>query len=63
MRAQDPEFDVAWRKAVTIQPIERSLDMDSILGTVWWSALMFVAGAWIGRPLFSWVWKKLPFGS
>lgn len=37
--------------------------MDSILGTVWWSALMFVAGAWIGRPLFSWVWKKLPFGS
>lgn len=35
--------------------------MADILGTTWWSILMFVAGAAIGTPLWNWVSKKLPW--
>lgn len=38
------------------------MTMESFLGTVWFSVLVFVAGAWLGGPLFKWVWAKLPFG-
>jgi len=37
--------------------------MDHILGTVWWSVLMFVLGGLVGGPVGKWLWKKLPFGS
>lgn len=36
--------------------------MDDFLGTIWWSVLMFVAGALIGTPLWKWVSTKLPWG-
>jgi len=35
--------------------------MSSILGTVFFSIVIFVAGAFIGRPLFGWVTKWLPW--
>ena len=33
----------------------------SILGTVFYSIVIFVAGALIGSPLWSWLKKKLPW--
>ena len=37
--------------------------MEHILGTLWWSALMFIAGAVIGVPLWKWVKTKLPWSN
>lgn len=37
--------------------------MDHILGTIWWSALMFIAGAVVGVPLWKWVSTKLPWNN
>ena len=33
----------------------------SILGTIFYSVLIFVAGAAIGRPLWTWTSKYLPW--
>lgn len=35
--------------------------LSSALGTVFFTIVVFTAGALIGRPLFSWVVKKLPW--
>ena len=35
--------------------------MESILGTVWFTALVFVAGAFIGKPMWDWIKTKLPW--
>lgn len=35
--------------------------MADFLGTIWWSVLMFVAGALIGAPLWGWVKTKFPW--
>jgi hypothetical protein len=32
-----------------------------MLGTIWFSVLVFVAGAVIGTPLWNWVSPKLPW--
>ncbi len=35
--------------------------MSSILGTVFYSIVVFVAGAAVGRPLYTWAVKCLPW--
>ena len=35
--------------------------MESILGTVWFTALVFVAGALVGTPLWNWAKSKFPW--
>ena len=35
--------------------------MDSFLGTVWFMGIVFVAGALIGAPMWSWVRKMFPW--
>jgi hypothetical protein len=35
--------------------------MDHILGTIWWSVLMFVAGTLLGAPLWKWASAKMPW--
>jgi len=35
--------------------------MEHFLGTVWWSALMFIAGAVIGPMLWAWATKFFPW--
>jgi hypothetical protein len=35
--------------------------MDSFLGTIWWSVLVFVAGAALGTPLWNWVKTYMPW--
>ncbi len=35
--------------------------MDGFLGTIWWSVLMFVAGALIGTPLWGWAKSFMPW--
>ena len=35
--------------------------MDNILGTIWWSVIMFIAGAFLGASLWKWVSPKLPW--
>ena len=35
--------------------------MDHVLGTVWWSVIVFVAGALIGGPLWKWLSDKMPW--
>ena len=35
--------------------------MEHVLGTAWWSVLMFAAGAVIGPPLWRWVNNFLPW--
>jgi hypothetical protein len=35
--------------------------MSSVLGTVFYSVIVFVAGALVGRPLYSWATKWLPW--
>lgn len=35
--------------------------LSETLGTVWWSVLMFVAGALIGTPLWTWIKSKAPW--
>ena len=34
---------------------------DSLLGTIFYSVVIFVAGALIGKPLFTWVVYKMPW--
>jgi len=36
---------------------------DSVLGTVFYSMVVFVAGAMIGGPMWTWFKKKMPFMS
>jgi hypothetical protein len=35
--------------------------MDSFLGTVFYSVLIFIAGAFVGAPLWGWVRKMFPW--
>ena len=35
--------------------------MASFLGTIWFSVLVFVAGALIGTPLWNWAKSHLPW--
>ena len=35
--------------------------MDSVLGTIFYSMVVFVAGGMIGGPLWCWTKKKCPF--
>ncbi len=35
--------------------------LSSVLGTIFFTIVVFTAGALIGRPLFDWVVKKLPW--
>ena len=35
--------------------------LQSTLGTIFFTVVIFVAGALIGRPLFAWVNEKLPW--
>lgn len=51
------------RVPATLNTGERRTHMEHILGTLWWSALMFIAGAVIGVPLWKWVKTKLPWGN
>jgi hypothetical protein len=37
--------------------------MDSILGTVFYTIVIFAAGALIGGPLFGWLKDKMPWSS
>jgi len=32
-----------------------------MLGTIWWSILMFVAGTVVGTPLWHWAKRYLPW--
>ncbi len=36
--------------------------MNDILGTVFYTALVFIVGALIGSPMFSWLKAKMPWG-
>jgi len=35
--------------------------MGDILGTVWFTALVFVAGALVGTPLWNWAKRSFPW--
>ena len=35
--------------------------MESILGTIWFTVLVFIAGTVVGAPLWSWAKKFLPW--
>jgi|7_EtaG_2_1085326.scaffolds.fasta_scaffold34300_2 hypothetical protein len=35
--------------------------MSSILGTIFYTIVVFVLGAFVGRPAFSWLNKYLPW--
>jgi len=35
--------------------------IDSFLGNIWWSALVFIAGTLLGAPLWSYVRKFFPW--
>ena len=37
--------------------------MDSILGTIWFTGLVFVAGALVGAPLWNWIKTKFPWNN
>ena len=44
---------------------EKEIDMEffqSALGTIFYTVVIFVAGALIGNPLWNWVKTKLPWG-
>lgn len=45
----------------SIQEKKMELLLSSTLGTIFYSIVIFVAGALIGAPLWSWVSKKLPW--
>jgi len=34
---------------------------DSLLGTIFYSVVVFITGALIGKPLFTWVADKMPW--
>ena len=44
---------------------EKNMELlfSSALGTVFYTAVVFVAGALIGVPLWNWVNKKLPWNN
>ena len=33
----------------------------STLGTIFYTALVFLCGMWVGKPMFTWVTAKLPW--
>jgi hypothetical protein len=35
--------------------------MSSILGTVWFTALVFIAGSLVGAPMWNWMRKHFPW--
>ncbi len=35
--------------------------LSGALGTVWWTVLVFIAGALIGAPLWNWIKTYLPW--
>jgi hypothetical protein len=35
--------------------------LNSVLGTVFYSVVVFVAGALLGTPLWNWITKQLPW--
>tara|TARA_R100001509_G_C4803743_1_gene194009 strand:- start:181 stop:297 length:117 start_codon:yes stop_codon:yes gene_type:complete len=37
--------------------------MESFLGTIWWSVLVFTAGALIGVPAWNWVRGFFPWNN
>lgn len=37
------------------------LFFSSTLGTIFYTALVFIAGGFIGRPLYAWISPKLPW--
>ena len=37
--------------------------LSSVLGAVFFTVVVFTAGALIGRPLYTWVVRKLPWTS
>jgi hypothetical protein len=41
--------------------MDMQLVLSSTLGTVFYSIVVFVAGALIGAPLWNWINKKLPW--
>lgn len=41
--------------------MDLTLVLSSTLGTVFYSVVVFVVGALVGQPLWSWVNKKLPW--
>jgi len=45
----------------SLQEKKMELLLSSTLGTIFYSIVIFVAGALIGAPLWSWVSKKLPW--
>ena len=54
-------------KEIIIKDIksEKEIDMEffqSVLGTIFYTVVIFVAGALIGNPLWNWVKTKLPWG-
>ena len=54
-------------KEIIIKDIESEEEIDmeffqSALGTVFYTVVIFVAGALIGTPLWNWVKSKLPWG-
>ncbi len=34
---------------------------EGFLGTIWFTALVFIAGAFIGAPMWNWVKEKFPW--
>jgi len=35
--------------------------IDGFLGTIWFTALVFVAGTFVGAPLWNWLKEKFPW--
>tara|TARA_Y100001963_G_scaffold22202_1_gene29040 strand:- start:2027 stop:2164 length:138 start_codon:yes stop_codon:yes gene_type:complete len=35
--------------------------LDGVLGTAWWTVLVFIAGALVGTPLWNWIKTYLPW--
>ena len=35
--------------------------VDSMIGTLWFTALVFIAGAFIGAPMWNWLKQKFPW--
>ena len=41
--------------------MDLTLVLSSTLGTIFYSGVVFVAGALIGKPLWNWINEKLPW--
>ena len=35
--------------------------INSTLGTIFYSMVIFAAGAWMGRPMMNWLYCKMPW--